>query len=194
MKKKMFGRLGAAAVALTLITTAMMSGTLAKYTSTDKGTVTVKAAAWDFKATNKAEDKKISDTDALDLGITTKNGIEGNMIAPGSQGEFDVVIDNSGSDINATYEIKVDVPADATKEQKDLIGLLSFKMDGVDLTLGTATAGKTALDHTGDAAKKTVKVTWVWEGKNDTDDVAVQGQTIPLEVTVTGTQVDVAAP
>ena len=47
MKKRFnFGRLGALALALTLITTCLTGGTLAKYTSSTVGTGTATVAKW----------------------------------------------------------------------------------------------------------------------------------------------------
>ena len=49
-KKSIAGRLGMAAFALTLVTTCISGGTLAKYASEVTGTGTAVAAKWAFKA------------------------------------------------------------------------------------------------------------------------------------------------
>ena len=58
MKKNHAARLGALALALTLVSTCLMGGTLAKYTTTVTGTATATVAKWVFNANNAAADTK----------------------------------------------------------------------------------------------------------------------------------------
>lgn len=191
MKKKMFGRLGAAAVALTLITTAMMSGTLAKYTSSFNGTVEAISAKWEFKA----NDKTSWDANTtLALGTTTTKGIDGNRIAPGSTGEFDITVNNTGSEVRAEYVIEIA----KVKDDKNLLSLLEFSTDGtkwnkitgdqkVEVGKGELPSGATATAD--DPAVKKVTVQWRWpETTEGIDDTGFANGTVNLGVTVTGTQ------
>lgn len=198
MKKKMFGRLGAAAVALTLITTAMMSGTLAKYTQSYDGTVKVDAAAWNFTAKNGEKDFSKTETTSLDLGITTVNGIDGGKIAPGSAGSFKVTVNNEQSEVQAQYEIKI-APAVA---DNPLIGKLKFATDGTNYkTLSEIeTDNKGVLSSgtlqnkgatTGEKTKE-VTVSWQWpvgDGTAADGDNDLAGSNAQLNITITGTQV-----
>lgn len=201
MKKKMFGRLGAAAVALTLITTAMMSGTLAKYTSSYNGNVTAVAAAWSFKATSGTTELDTTNK-TLDLGITTDKGIDQGKIAPGSKGKFDISVDNSASEVQAAYEIKI---AAATADDP-LIKKLEFSIDGkaadeagkswiafTSITDGKL-GGDTLQNKEATTGKKTDKVTvdWRWPEGAGTDadkDNDLAGKSAQLNITVTATQV-----
>lgn len=201
MKKKMFGRLGAAAVALTLITTAMMSGTLAKYTNSYSGKVKVDAAAWSFTA--KSGSTELTTNTTLSLGTTTTNGIEEGKIAPGSKGSFDVAVDNSGSEVSAEYKINITA---ATTDSKKLIEALQFSTDGGaswksfdNITTAGVLDSGTLKGKSGTEAenKKTVTIDWRWqEGSADVvanttagADNSYSGGTTELTVTVTGTQV-----
>ena len=95
-KKSIAGRLGMTAFALTLVTTCISSGTLAKYASEVTGTGTAVAAKWDveFKAdanATTAATTQSSDTFTFNLQDTrTENAehalVSNNKIAPGSTG------------------------------------------------------------------------------------------------------------
>lgn len=186
MKKKMFGRLGAAAVALTLITTAMMSGTLAKYTTSQHGTATIKAAAWTFTAGMNNETDTVS---TITLENTVDAGSKTGTIAPGSEGKFTVSMNNEDSEIEADYKVVFEKSADDT-----LLSKLTFTIDGKEYKTTEWTDNKLTIEGTTplkygkgvQGATKDIDVTWAWKD-SDTDN-AVQGMSTVITVTVTGTQ------
>ncbi len=99
-KRSIAARLGVAAMALTLITTSLSSGTLAKYTNTYKATTTLKVAGWSPLAQisygDKTDDKIKSMTKAgltfVDLATTANatkaDSVVPNYVAPGMNGQF----------------------------------------------------------------------------------------------------------
>lgn len=100
MKKKTVGRLGVVALALTLISTCLMGGTLAKYTTEVTGTGSATVAKWSFKA----NDQTATFTD-IDLASTAYTNVAAKKIAPGTEGSFDIKLDASGSEVAVKYEI-----------------------------------------------------------------------------------------
>lgn len=105
MKKRFnFGRLSALALALTLITTCLMGGTLAKYTSKVEGLGTATVAKWkvDFKKGNAEFTNNMSFT-LTDTSLDVKT----DTIAPGSKGSIPLTIDASGSEtaVKVSYTI-----------------------------------------------------------------------------------------
>lgn len=109
MRKKIhFGRLSALALALTLITTCLMGGTLAKYTSTVKGSGKATVAKWkvSIKA-NGNEQTADFNFDLEDTG-TNKSNVKTGVVAPGSTGSIPIEIDAQGSEVAAKLTYTID--------------------------------------------------------------------------------------
>ena len=113
MKKRFnFGRLGALALALTLITTCLTGGTLAKYTSSTVGTGTATVAKWAvvLKANGTNQTSETFTFDLTDTGINKSNVVD-KKIAPGSTGSIPIEIDAAGSEVAATLSYTIDKSA-----------------------------------------------------------------------------------
>lgn len=111
MKTNHAARLGALALALTLVSTCLMGGTLAKYVTEVTGTATATVAKWSFDAKN--GDKSIATQEyKIDLGDTTNRvayegtDIKEGVIAPGTEGSFAIVVDAKGSEVGLNYTIR----------------------------------------------------------------------------------------
>lgn len=116
MKKRNIAvRLGITAMALTLVTTSLSSGTLAKYVSEEKATATVQVAKWNPEAAfQDAAGNAITLTEgAFDLRSTVladsvkTNTLAANVIAPGTEGRFKVGIDGAPGSSGVT-EVAID--------------------------------------------------------------------------------------
>lgn len=107
-KKSIVGRLSAAAVALTLVTTCLMGGTLAKYTTTVSGTGAADVAAWKIAFAHDSDAKTSDYTFTLADTGTNKTNVTANKVAPGSTGSFVVSIDGAGTEVAFDYTIKID--------------------------------------------------------------------------------------
>lgn len=107
MKKNYVTKLGALALALTLITTCMMGSTLARYVSEVTGTGTAKIAAWNIKMT-KGTSELTKDFD-LEFEKTKdeNNFVSADKMAPGDSGSFKIAIEDSGSEVAYTYAIAI---------------------------------------------------------------------------------------
>lgn len=102
MKKKIAGRLGVTALALSFITTSVMSGTLAKYTKEVTGTADATVAKFAFNLNGTAQK---TDTftieDLFQSAYTGSDGskiVEGssNVVAPGTSGKKEITLENTG--------------------------------------------------------------------------------------------------
>lgn len=110
-KKSIAGRLGMAAFALTLVTTCISGGTLAKYASEVTGTGTAAAAKWDVEFKTGVNDTTASTTQTSDTFTFTLedtrsgNGshvlVAENKVAPGSTGSVALQIN-----VKSTNEVK----------------------------------------------------------------------------------------
>jgi len=200
MKKNTMMRVASALLVAVLLTTCAISGTFAKYVSTATAEDSARVAKWSFEvgagndiatATSFTFDlfKTIKDTDG-----TAEDDIspaDGTIIAPGTQGSFDIVLNNK-SEVTANYAI------DYTVENTSNIPV-QFSVDN-GATWSNTLADVVASTDTELAATngtKTVTVQWKWtysvDEAGDTADTTLGiGGTAVLKVTaaITATQVD----
>ena len=174
MRKRFnFGRLSALALALTLITSCLMGGTLAKYTSEAKGTGKATVAQW--KVTFKANDTEIkSETLTFDLKDTgtNKDNVKDGLIAPGSTGSIPIEIDASGSEVATKLTYTIDrssigsVPIEfySDSEFKNKIIWNDNKFtNSKDISSGAS----------GNDAKYVTTLYWKWETVDDATDTTL---------------------
>lgn len=116
-KRSIAARLGVAALALTLVTTSLSSGTLAKYIDTFSGTATLTVAGWNVGAkldgTAMATGTPITVNLAKTVtGIQTNTvagaGTEDSRLAPGMESTFDVEVTNQAESTGLVTEVAVD--------------------------------------------------------------------------------------
>lgn len=128
-RKRVLGRLTGTALVLALLSSSMLSGTLAKYTSTVTGQDTAKVADFGFTlrktgATSGGLDQNstaitsfgIFDTAKSDTGIgNPAGGTAPVIIAPGSGGSFGFTFtNNSEVAVKTTYTVALTFPAGVT--------------------------------------------------------------------------------
>lgn len=169
MKKKhnVVGALGKTAVALTLISTCLVGGTLAKYTSEVTGTGTAVTAKWSFKAGSTDGAETFT---TFTLGDTTDGVVAKDRIAPGSSGTIPVFYDLTGTEVKTQLKvyIKVDdaskLPTNfkitqgaVTKTKADFTNDTYIEFFTKDITVDSSTHTLKAAD-----AKGTANIDWVW--------------------------------
>lgn len=111
MKKNTMMRLASVLLVAVLMTTCVISGTFAKYTSTATGSATATVAKWSFKV-NDGEIATDTPTVAFNLFDTVKDtggsadetDVSTGKIAPGTQGSFVIKVENE-SEVTAKYTI-----------------------------------------------------------------------------------------
>ncbi|WP_050637366.1 hypothetical protein [Candidatus Stoquefichus sp. SB1] len=177
-KKSIAGRLGMAAFALTLVTTCISGGTLAKYASEVTGTGTAVTAKWAFKAGSTEGAESIT---TFKLGETDNSAtIAKERIAPGSTGTVPLYYDLSGTEVktNLKISIKVDdvseLPTNfkitcdgVTKGKTDFTNDTYVDFMSKDISVDTSTGVLTAAD-----AKAQKDITWAWAFETGNDDSA----------------------
>ena len=164
MKKKFnFGRLGALALALTLITTCLTGGTLAKYTSSveGKGTATVAKWAVNFKSGEVTLNKNFN----ISLTDTTID-VKADTIAPGSKGALPITIDATGSETAVTLSYKID------KTELNSLPIKFYSDESYTTEMTTLSANQ---DYAASVANKkwTTTVYWKWIATDSTDETAI---------------------
>ncbi len=116
MKKNRIFILGIVTMFVAILSLTLVSGTLARYTSTGTGTDTVTVAKWDVKykdVTSGAEFVSVHNNNAISFELfntikdedgSDEDDVIAGKIAPGTSGSFDFQLQNT-SDVNATYSV-----------------------------------------------------------------------------------------
>ena len=187
MKEKSYvARLGALALVLTLMTTCLTGGTLAKFVTEVEGTAPATVAAWNFEAAGNG-----TEFTGIDMGRTAYEGdtIKDTVLAPGTKGSFDIVLDGSGSEVGIDYSVTITAASDV-----DLPDDLIFNVGDTTYDLGGDITGTINYADGADAMKKTITVNWEWDyGSDDTaarNDNDYAGKSWTLDIKATGTQVE----
>lgn len=202
MKKKSYvGRLGALALMLTVITTCLLGGTMARYVTEVTGSATATVAAWKFQANSSGEATTFT---TIDLGSTAnrtnydEKTLKEGVLAPGTSGQFTISINGDGSDVGIDYNVDIKAsttaPSGGTILPDDLVFSteeITTSNSGValdDLTMPTGTIKYSATD----AMNEDITIYWEWGfGQDDTtssNDNAYAGKPWTLDIAVTGKQ------
>ena len=184
MKKLHAARLGALALTLTLISTCLAGGTLARYTSEATGTGTANIAAW--KVTLKQEKGipvessedytfKLADTKDENNFVTT------DAVAPGDTGKIEIKIDGSQSEV--AYEYKIVLNTDSFTATK---GNIKFYEDAKYQTPWNNMTSFVEANSGNVGGSVDKAIYWKWEGTgNDTNDTTAGNAAEDLKFTVT---------
>ena len=196
MKKKVYAaRLGVTALALTLVTTCLMGSTLARYVTEVTGSASATVAKWSFKASEAEGSTNFTD---IDLGRTAYDSstIKADVIAPGTSGSFDIVIDGTGSEVGIDYEIELKAAADTTFPDDMVFSTEAITGDnsGKKFIEFIAVPVKNSIDYSDNlnAMKNTVTFYWAWavdeKDTKDNNDNDYAGKNWKIDITVTGKQ------
>lgn len=200
MKKNWLLRIALVVLVLTLGTACLVSGTFAKYTTTVSGGDSARVAKWVFGVET---DAVAYDTPAAQLvGIfetanLAENLADGDIIAPEAEGDFDIVIDMTGSEVAITLTSTVALTNTAGVNLYFVIGdeITDAPLADEDYTVAYgafAAALEAAIE--GDilqaaTMEKTVYVWWKWiSSAGDTALGEVGTDTVTLSIEITATQ------
>ncbi len=213
MKKNKMMRIASAVAMATLLSTCVISGTFAKYTTSGEATDTARVAKWGVKVEAAASQelfvKEYTGTeDAVTVSATT------DVVAPGTNGEFSKFI------VEGTPEVKVSVTYDAEVTLSDnwsdgtnfycpiVITVAGEKVDtsAAQSAADYASAVVAAIEAVskdfdiGTAITSDLTIAWAWDfddegkGTNDVKDTYLGNlETAPIitvKVTATVTQID----
>nr|WP_308625205.1 hypothetical protein [uncultured Eisenbergiella sp.] len=182
-KKSNTARLGALALALTMVTTCLTGGTMAKYVTTVSatGSATVAKFDVDIKGNGTEFGSEIKDLFTSGWKAPVGNGVEENMLAPGVYGYFDIVVENKSEVMVKISDVKI-TPAnngkirmkfaltEVTADDKPV----SFDIESEDNLQSKIVEGLKGNIGWQDSDKsKKVRVWWTWDvGESDEADKA----------------------
>ena len=196
-KRSRIVSLGVLALTLTMMSTCLMGATMARYVTEVTGEAKAVVAAWSFKADSK---DSVGETfTEINLGDTThrqaydSGDIADDVIAPGTKGSFNIVIDGSGSEVGIDYAVKIAAGTKVTLPDDLVFSTEAITADKPGSKLDDFTPSGTIDYATGaDSMKKTITVNWEWAfGEDDTvasNDNAYVDKDWTLDITITGKQ------
>lgn len=207
MRKNKMMRFASGLLVATLLTTCIISGTFAKYTSSAAGTDSARVAKWSFMV----GDKDIATENSVDFNLfnTVKESNvtddeehikdkDGSIIAPGTGGSFAIVLENK-SEVTAKYAIDFtetntnNVPIEYSTDKTNW----TSNINTLDIT---ADDTETALAY--ENGTKTITVYWRWsyeagqpavKEQSDEKDTALgiaANAEVKVQAKITATQVD----
>ena len=208
MRNNKMMRTAAGLLVATLLTSSVLFGTFAKYTSKSTGTDTARVARWGFNDTTSIEFDDLFKK-SYDQNVTG----EADVIAPGTTNSAKFKFDYTGSKNNAekapevAYTFTVDTTGSSCDQTIQNNTSITWKLDnGKWGTWNELIAAIEALD--GDKAQYEAgtlpteftgttehEVAWKWEfDGNDTEDTTMGNAetlaNVTLKITVTATQID----
>lgn len=204
MKKNKMMRLASILLIAVLMSTCVISGTFAKYTSSINGTDSARVAKWGWGETNFEIDLFDATYDGNGDNSVANGTSDGkNLIAPGTSKTYTLEFDADESfkpevAYNVKYTVDIAI-TDALEEQLTF----SLKVDNGavqnDLTLAqvkTLIEAETADYAPNTDASKTFEIGWTWsfdegDADNDLDDPA---NTISVTITILASQLDTYTP
>ena len=201
-KKNLMMRIASVLLIAVVLTTSVIGGTLAKYTSTATVTASKAVAKWSIQLEGQemtvpgpAISIDLSETFKEYDGVTEETHVANTLLAPGTSGSFDFTIMNT-SEVTATYSIALE---EAIANRPISVSEESFPIEystnkthwSTDITT-VPTSGTLAINET---ATVTVYWRWAFEGSDVIDTalgVAAQtpAPTVTVTATITATQVD----
>jgi len=182
MKKNRMMRLASILLVCVLLSTSVISGTFAKYTSTTTATGSATVAKWDVKLNTKSFSETIT-FDFTETWTDSNGSVEADVVskrlAPGTKGSFNLVVKND-SEVNAQFKITFDFA-----EVSGLPLVITYK-------IGEDTYTADSFVAIGMNETKTVTVNWVWpfDGTNDTTFGEATDRDFDVSATVVVEQVD----
>ena len=175
MKKNYVTRIGALALALTLITTSMMGSTLAKYASEAVGTGTVAIAKWDVEM--KDGKGELGETFSFTLAGTKNNNskVAEDVVAPGDTGVIKYII-HDGGNTQVNYTAKIELNTD---DLSDIGSVIKFYTDD-KYTIPWADIKEEVVAKTSPYTASDIEgnIYWKWVSDSDTEDTKL-GESAP---------------
>ena len=151
------------AILVAIILSFVGGQTYSKYVTEVRGDGTAQIATWDFKVNGQKEEVQTISLGSTYDSSTLVNG----KIAPGTEGNFQIKVDATGSDVGIDYKIKF---SDETTKPTNLkFYYQEVEYDSI-LELGDALSGTINADD--ENKSKTFDIKWKWNyetGSNPTE-------------------------
>lgn len=153
-------------VAIILIIAVSFLGgqTFAKYVSQVRGEGVAEIATWNFKVNGQKEQVQ-----QINLASTYNNEtLVDNKLAPGTTGNFKIVVDGTGSDVGIDYNITF--ANESTKPENIKFIYNDVQYNSIS-ELGNAMSG--TINANDENKERTLEVEWIWNYETGNDEIQI---------------------
>lgn len=161
--------------------------TFARYTTVVEDVPSVNIANWEIKINDNEiiNGQTVSNVIKLVPNVTTQTTTE-NKLAPGQEGNFDIIINPDGTDVSLEYEIylgTINLPEGLKIKTYEIIEdnisnvINDNKING-EIILNNLEQGL------GETDTKTVRIYWIWE-ENENDSIPTGSEKYDITATIT---------
>lgn len=192
--------------AIIMVSSAIGLYAWARYTTVESGSAQAQVAKWNFGLKLKNGDQEVTaGSGVLDLARTLSyNHVADDRIAPGTVGEFQVIIDTTGTETDMVYDVIInitDCPHNLIFKRVDENNVETLLSGGeqtsLTRTLSFSKYLKVKPKNENGVHTETIKWEWPYQtgttdeeiAANDDIDTLDQGRTVQMKITAKGTEV-----
>lgn len=193
MKKSIFGKIGAAAVVLTLVTSSLVGGTFAKYVTNASATATATVAEWKV-AFQDNEGNTMDKKEIKLMGPVDADNRAAECILPGDSGMIELNIYGKEAQVGFDYTIDITNNDETVGAFNDITFKYYSDAEGKNEISNT---GYIDYSQAADAMNKKIYIKWELPESTNADentkiaeDLAKAGKTAAYTITMTATQKD----
>ena len=178
----------------------------ARYTTVESGSAQAQVAKWNFGLKLKNGDNEVTEgSGVLDLAATLSyDHVADDRIAPGTVGEFQVIIDTTGTETDMVYDVIInitDCPRNLIFKRVDENNVETLLSGGeqTSLTRTLIFSKYLKVNPTSEHGVHTETIKWEWPyetgttdeeiAANDDIDTLDEGRTVQMRISVRGTEV-----
>ena len=178
----------------------------ARYSTIGSGSAQAQVAKWNFELKLKSGDQEVTEgSGVLDLAKTLSyDHVAEDKIAPGTEGEFKVIIDTTGTEVDMFYDVIInitDCPHNLIFKRVDENNVETLLSGGeqtsLTRTLSFSKYLKVNPTNENRVHEETIKWEWPYETGTTDEEIAVnddidtldEGRTVQMRISVRGTEV-----
>lgn len=144
----------------------LIQTTYAKYVSSAEANSNINIARWSITVNNQDVIQNSNFTNSLSPVFNNNQYIKENVIAPTSEGYFDIIIDGTNADVSFKYTVTINPISNRTI--KDL-KIVKYTIDDVDYTYNDNIAG--IINYNDENKTKSIRVFFIWNDDEETQEM-----------------------
>lgn len=144
----------------------LIQTTYAKYVSSAEANSNINIARWSITVNNQDVIQNSNFTNSLSPVFNNNQYIKENVIAPTSEGYFDIIIDGTNADVSFKYTVTINPISNRTI--KDL-KIVKYTIDDIDYTYNDNIAG--IINYNDENKTKSIRVFFIWNDDEETQEM-----------------------
>ena len=144
----------------------LIQTTYAKYVSSAEANSNINIARWSITVNNQDVIQNSNFTNSLSPVFNNNQYIKENVIAPTSEGYFDIIIDGTNADVSFKYTVTINPISNRTI--KDL-KIVKYTIDEIDYTYNDNIAG--IINYNDENKTKSIRVFFIWNDDEETQEM-----------------------